>query len=193
MIPFINSGNMATAILDAMPHPVFLVDYDITILSINKASQKMIGQKPEVIIKRSAGEILNCIHSEETEGCGRSIFCSECKFRNSVNNAFKKGITTKEKTVLDLTTKNGVEKVNFAFIASPFEHNNQKYVYLQIENITEIMNDSKIIPICCYCAMIKNEEEQWNKPEVHLNKKLGLRFSHSICPDCFTANYGEYE
>ena len=75
MINFLHSiRNITGPMLDAMPQPVFLVDEDVTIIGLNKACQKMIGIKPELVIRRRAGEILHCIHSKEAEeGCGRSF------------------------------------------------------------------------------------------------------------------------
>jgi hypothetical protein len=73
---------MLGPMLDAVPHPTFLVDEDVKIISVNKASLELIGKNPNLIIRRRAGEILHCIHSKETEeGCGRSFFCSDCVIR----------------------------------------------------------------------------------------------------------------
>ncbi len=183
---------MVGPMLDAMPHPVFLVDEDVTIVALNSASRKMIGKKPELIIKRRAGEILHCIHAKETvEGCGKSVSCADCIVRNSVKKAFSKHITIREKAKMEIVYKNRVNDAYLSFITSPFEYNEKKYVLLQIENITELIELRKIIPICCVCHKIRNDSEYWHKVESYFHNCLDLNFSHGICPDCSKRLYPE--
>jgi hypothetical protein len=185
---------MPGPMLDAFPHPIFLVDEDVRIISVNKASLELIGKEPKSIIRRRAGEILHCIHSKETqEGCGRSFFCSDCIIRNSVVKVFKEKNTVKEKAKLEIVTDSGIEKVYLSIIVSPFEYEQKQYALMQFENITELMQLRKIIPICSGCKKIRNDTEYWQNIEYYFHKYLDLDFSHSLCPDCADKIYPEID
>lgn len=41
-----------------------------------------------------------------------------------------------------------------------------------------------IIPICCYCKQIRDDEGFWHQVESYVNKHSGAEFTHGICPDC---------
>lgn len=42
------------------------------------------------------------------------------------------------------------------------------------------------LPICGYCKKIRDDQNYWSQVEDYLNKRDGTRFSHGICPDCYT-------
>lgn len=45
----------------------------------------------------------------------------------------------------------------------------------------------RIIPICSYCRMVRDEEGVWHILDDYLIRFTGLKFSHSICPICLHA------
>jgi nitrogen-specific signal transduction histidine kinase len=183
---------MVGPMLDAMPNPVFLVDADVAISSLNQAAEALVGENPKQIIRRRAGEILHCIHSQEAEaGCGRSEFCSDCLVRNSVTEAFEQGTTVRENAKLELVTPQGVEEVYLSIIASPFGYEHQGYVLLQLENVTELMALRRVIPICSVCNKVRNDDEYWHRLETFFDKHLALKFSHGICPECLKSQFPE--
>ncbi len=49
----------------------------------------------------------------------------------------------------------------------------------------------RIIPICSYCRMVRDEEGIWYILAEYLMEKAGVKFSHSICPTCFKALHPE--
>lgn len=50
-----------------------------------------------------------------------------------------------------------------------------------MENI-KLLGD--LIPICCNCKKIRDDEGYWNQVEEYLKERTGVQFSHGICPDC---------
>lgn len=44
-----------------------------------------------------------------------------------------------------------------------------------------------LLPICCYCKCIRNDENYWQRVEVYIGEHSDARFSHGICPKCFEA------
>lgn len=42
-----------------------------------------------------------------------------------------------------------------------------------------------LLPICCYCKKIRDDQHYWHQVELYISRHLGTQFSHGICPDCF--------
>ncbi|MBN2807870.1 MAG: response regulator [Deltaproteobacteria bacterium] len=50
-----------------------------------------------------------------------------------------------------------------------------------------------IIPICCNCKKIRDDQGYWDQVEAYISKHSEARFSHGICPDCVKKIYPEFE
>jgi CheY-like chemotaxis protein len=42
-----------------------------------------------------------------------------------------------------------------------------------------------LLPICCYCKCIRNDDNYWQRVEEYIGDHSGAQFSHGICPKCF--------
>lgn len=42
-----------------------------------------------------------------------------------------------------------------------------------------------LLPICCYCKKIRDDQNYWQQIEGYINERTGSEFSHSVCPDCY--------
>ena len=52
-----------------------------------------------------------------------------------------------------------------------------------LTNLTQIQG---LLPICCYCKCIRNDENYWEQVEHYIASHSELQFSHGICPSCYT-------
>jgi len=50
----------------------------------------------------------------------------------------------------------------------------------------------EIMTVCSACRKVRAEPDEWRSLEVHLNRRLGLTFSHGMCPDCMQKYYTGY-
>ena len=69
---------------------------------------------------------------------------------------------------------------------------NQKLTVLNTELATaleEIKTLRGIIPICCSCKKIRNDEGFWSQVESYVSQHTYAQFSHSYCPDCLKKAY----
>lgn len=48
-----------------------------------------------------------------------------------------------------------------------------------------------LLPICCSCKKIRDDQGYWKQVEQFVAEHSGARFSHGICPDCQLKLYGE--
>jgi sigma-B regulation protein RsbU (phosphoserine phosphatase) len=42
-----------------------------------------------------------------------------------------------------------------------------------------------LLPMCGYCRRIRDEDQQWSTLEQYLSHRVGVRFTHGFCPDCY--------
>jgi PAS domain-containing protein len=183
---------MVGSLLDAMPSPTFLVDEDVTIVCLNKSSRDLLARESGGVLHRRAGEVMHCIHAQTTpEGCGRARHCRDCLIRNAVGRALREDVVVRERAKLELRSENGVRKVHMAIIASPFNHGGRRYAILQLEDISELVQLRKIVPICSVCKKVRNDAEYWEQLESYFRDSLDIDFSHGICPDCVRIHYAD--
>lgn len=183
--------NIVGPMIDAMPHPVFLVDEKVAIVGLNSASEKFIGRSPDLILRKPAGEVLHCLHAIGSEkGCGHSSYCKDCVIRQSVAKAFSTGTVSRKKIRMEMLSDSGTEEIFLSIIASPFDYEDDSFVLLQLENITELMELRKLVPICSVCHDIRVDGEYWQKIESFMHKHFNLNFTHGLCPECLEKNYG---
>lgn len=43
-----------------------------------------------------------------------------------------------------------------------------------------------LLPICCYCKKIRSDQNYWQQVEAYISRHADVRFSHVICPECYT-------
>jgi DNA-binding response OmpR family regulator len=51
-----------------------------------------------------------------------------------------------------------------------------------LANVTQLQG---LLPICCYCKNIRNDQNYWQEVETYIGEHSGTRFSHGICPECY--------
>jgi hypothetical protein len=50
--------------------------------------------------------------------------------------------------------------------------------------LAEVKTLSGLVPICCYCKKIRDDDGFWSQLERYLQEHSNAQFSHGICPDC---------
>jgi PleD family two-component response regulator len=58
--------------------------------------------------------------------------------------------------------------------------------------LAEIKTLSGLLPICSFCAKVRDDKGYWNKIETYIKEHADVDFSHSICPECLKSNYPEF-
>lgn len=53
-----------------------------------------------------------------------------------------------------------------------------------VESLSEIKTLQGIIPICCSCKSIRDDQENWKQMEEYISNHSDAQFSHGYCPDC---------
>jgi len=123
---------------DALPNIFLALNKQRQIVFSNQALPDLVGRKdPEEVYGLRPGEVLNCIHANETDGgCGTTEFCRTCGAVNAILSAIggKKDvkecrITNQSRESLDLrvwTTPFGDEGKFISFIVTDISHEKRR-------------------------------------------------------------------
>lgn len=186
-------GEVAGTILEAIPSPIFVVDHDVQIFGYNRAASRMIGQQPELVIRRRAGEILHCVHATEAPGgCGRAEPFQDCPVRHAVQEAIRGREVVRTRARMELVTGEQMTEIYLLVTTAPFLYGDKSMILLILEDISELMELKKFLPICASCKKIRNDQEYWQGVENYFQEHLDLNFSHGICPECAEKLYADY-
>ncbi|MBI3893361.1 MAG: PAS domain-containing protein [Candidatus Wallbacteria bacterium] len=179
-------------VLDAIPIPVFVVDDDMRIKGLNAAGAKMIGDTPEVVLRRKSGDVLHCIHfTEHPAGCGRSYACQDCLVRGSVTRALTDGKVVRRRSRLDIVREGHVVPVHLLVTASPLPDTDPPLSLLMLEDIGSVTEILGLVPVCAWCKRLRTEEGNWESLETYLNVRLELDVTHALCPECHRREFAD--
>ena len=49
----------------------------------------------------------------------------------------------------------------------------------------EVKTLESLLPICSYCKMIRDNQEEWQDVSHYISQRTDAEFSHGICPPCY--------
>ena len=177
--------DMLRAVFDALPSLVFVVDQDVRIQEYNAAASDLMMAERKTVLKRRGGEVLHCLHSTDVpEGCGRSPSCKDCIIRNSVTEAFHGTRVVRRRTRLEIIRDGNKIEIYGLITASHLSYMERPFVLLVIEDISEIAELRRMIPICSVCRKVQDDKESWMRIEAYFKNSWDVDFSHGYCPDC---------
>ena len=188
------SESFYKAILDAIPLPVFLVGDDWVIHDCNRATGKFLTTDGSLLLRRRGGEALQCLHARETPGgCGHSSSCPTCIIRNSIKEAIQGHEVVRRRAKLETVANGQVCPIFLLVTAAPFLHADRQLVLLILEDISELVELKRLLPICSYCKKIRTDQEFWLNVDRYFEAHMDVNFTHSICPECMTMHYPDAE
>jgi PAS domain-containing protein len=182
-----SSKDILRLVFDAIPSLIFVVDDDVRIHEFNASAAEFLLVRKPAVLKRRGGEVLNCLHAADVpEGCGRAPSCKNCVVRNSVTEASRGNHVVRQRARLEIL-RDGVKAEIYALIsASPFYCKERPFVLLVIEDISEIAELRRLIPICSVCKKVRDDKESWSRFEAYFKEHWDVDFSHGLCPECYT-------
>ena len=83
------------------------------------------------------------------------------------------------------------------FINKPFDEDQLAARLVVAERIlnlqTQVTQLSGLLPICCVCKKVRDDQNYWQQVESYISKRTDARFSHGYCPDCYKKVVKELE
>jgi len=176
---------MLREILDAIPSFVFVVDEDLRILEYNAAAGRLLGLGRQQILLRRSGELWNCLHAMDAPGgCGKSEICKTCIIRETVKEAFTGTSSVRRRVKMELLKEEKANDFYALITTTPFMYGGRKAALLVVEDLNELAELQRIVPICMNCRKVRDDDQYWKRVEEYFKHHWDLRFSHGLCPDC---------
>ncbi len=155
------------------------------ILHLNTTASNGLALDIKNVYKKRGGEALHCVHSTEVpEGCGRAPACGDCVIRNSVTTAIEGGKTYRKSARMEFVRDGKKTEVHLLITASPFRYEDNTYVLLTLDNVSDLVQLQSLLPICMHCKKVRDDSGYWHAVEKYFNQRLDVDFSHGLCNDC---------
>lgn len=192
--PVLDDAPLLRAALDASPTSTLVVDDDGRVLLLNRAARQLLAIGPfeptHEILGRRHGDLLRCLNALSTpDGCGRSAACSDCTVRNAMRRASAGEQVARARGLLHVERPAGVRESHFLLSASPVRHGGKRRVILTLEDLTELVKLSSLLPICFHCRKVRDERHYWTTVEEYFKTKADVDFTHTLCDDCLEKHY----
>lgn len=55
-----------------------------------------------------------------------------------------------------------------------------------VDALARVKQLQGMLPICSYCKQIRDDQNYWHRVEAYISNHADIKFSHGICPDCYT-------
>ncbi len=165
-----------------------VVDEDVRVLEWNSAAAKLVGDDPELVLRKRGGMVMSCVHAHnQPGGCGAGAGCSDCVIRSSVAEALSGQKLSRRRSRLELASGKGVDVVQLLVSAAPLDIAGRRLALLILEDITELIQLRSLIPICASCKKIRDDQDYWHQVDEYLTRNMAMDFTHGLCPQCLNA------
>lgn len=97
--------------LEGLPLSTFVFSADGRVQCANRAGRTLLKKDQEGIASFLKGEVFGCKHASRPEGCGKTVHCGGCSFREALENTLSNGnLSTPKKVDLLLKREKGYEQ-----------------------------------------------------------------------------------
>jgi len=186
-------GGFLRSVFNAIPVPLFVIDRDLAIHDLNRAAVVWTGRGESVIRQRLCGDVLRCANPGAFgEPCGETEACPNCVIRTAVQRAVRGEATLQCRTTMMVTREGSARQpVTLLVSATPFESNGRDYALVVLEDVTELTDLRRLLPVCANCRKVRTDDQLWESVEAYLAKHTNIDMTHGLCPDCRAALYPE--
>jgi hypothetical protein len=110
----LTSRTSINAFLNRLEFPVLAVDGNVRVISANTPALLALKKERTEIEHRLGGEVIECIYSAQSGGCGKTLHCTGCQIRMSVNRTNTTGEPlTQVKAYQHIMTPLGAKQIDY--------------------------------------------------------------------------------
>jgi K+-sensing histidine kinase KdpD len=132
----IDNEKFIKRIFETVPNIVMILNEQRQTIYCNQALLDLLGYKDDIMVFGfRPGEVLNCIHSDESEGgCGTSEFCSTCGAVKAILN-IASGLEDQQECRITVKNKDTIESLDILVSAHPLKLENEDFTIFYIMDI----------------------------------------------------------
>ncbi len=129
-----------SAIIDAVPNPMFLADDEARVQALNRAAAQMVRGEGRTLQRPLCGDVLRCATARDArDGCGTAKSCAVCVVRSAIERACRGHAVRREYTHMRLWSGDHVKVRHFLVTAVPYRHDGARLALLTLEDITDVL------------------------------------------------------
>jgi PAS domain-containing protein len=175
----------ALAVLEALPFAALIVDRDMRILATNRAAESLLDPARGSALGHRGGEAMSCVNAGlDPAGCGSSAHCTDCVLRRTVAQAADGQRSIRARARLVHVRDGVASPIHLLVTASPLELSSLHGYLLMLEDIAQLLEVGRLLPICAHCKKVRDRRQQWKSVESYFSDHLDVDFSHGLCPAC---------
>ncbi|MBI5546042.1 MAG: hypothetical protein HY901_19290 [Deltaproteobacteria bacterium] len=147
--------------LDALQTPVLVYDPELKVRYANAAALRLSDEQESGLRHwpGTSGELLRCVNARVgPSGCGSSEACRTCSLRRMITEAFTTQTMVRQSMVLMRDTPLGPEERHVRAVASPFRHEGQLRVLVELVDQSEAVALRNLLPLCSRCGAQREDE-----------------------------------
>lgn len=122
---FRDGGVSLQSFIDSFPFPVLVMGNSLQPIAINKSGTRASDRPAEIHSGETFGNVVECEHSRLPEGCGRTVHCSGCVLRRTLEHTNESG-----EPEFNVPATISTETQDTAFYISTLKANGQIFVKL---------------------------------------------------------------
>jgi len=203
-----NAGNVIDAILAAVPEPFFIFDENGTYVQILGGmdrskyhdGQHLTGKRIHDVMRKELADqfmlqIKKAIETKQVLSHVYQLSARDIKGAEGLDGP--DGQQWFEAHISPIREVAGQPRmvVWIAFNITQFK-NTLKEKDVLISELQKAGDEIKtlrgILPICCHCKKIRDDQGYWQQVESYVGEHSQAEFSHGICPDCVEKYYSQF-
>lgn len=178
------------AIVESSEDAIYGKTLDGTIVSWNRAAEKIYGYCPDEIMGRSAALLIPADRRNEFSEAMSQVKLGQAMPPHETLRIHKDGHLVPVSITISPIKGGGNQVVGASVIARDITERkrDEEERFELIEELTEALKQVKtlagLLPICASCKSIRDDQGYWQKVETYLTQHSDVVFSHGICPEC---------
>ena len=192
-----SAAKYLAAIVESSDDAIYGVKLDGTVVSWNRAAERIYGFRAGEIIGRNISILYPDERLDELIDTMERIKRGDHVGRSETSRVCKGGrLVPVSVTVSPM--KNGDGKISGASVIArditTRKREDQERIRL-IQELTDALGRARILagllPICANCKRIRNDHGYWQQVESYISEHSDAVFTHGMCPDCLKATKAE--
>jgi hypothetical protein len=180
----LSQDGLFRTLFEVLPTAVILADPDAQVIALNSAGQRLFHTSDGEAGMEHIGQVFRCVNITKPGDCGQTVFCQDCLIRKAIRLAVDGKEIARSKGNYH-TWKNGeLIRLDILVTATRLEYQGRSLAVLIVEEISNITQLQGLLPICCSCYRIRDQEGDWTRLEEFIEKHSEADFTHDLCPEC---------
>lgn len=192
-----STARFLAAIVESSDDAIYGIKLDGTIVSWNRAAERIFGFRSGEIIGRNVSILYPDERLDELIDTMDRIKRGDHVGRSDTTRVRKGGRLVPVSVTIS-PMKNGDNKISAASIIARDITNRKREEHERlrlIEELTDALGRAKtlagLLPICASCKRIRDDHGYWQQVEAYISEHSDAVFTHGICPDCYKESKAE--